>query len=139
MSFSPLRLHVSRFQLLLQSIIYFGALLCLYFSAAPWALKIPAGLFLLFSAKQLYDRSLLQHPQSITQLQVDQHGRWLLFRRHELQGQPMVLRGDSLVTPWVVVLNFKSRPNKTVIIWYDSLNVTCFRRLRVYLRTITSL
>ncbi len=140
MSIAPqLTLRPSRCYVCILSLIYTGALVCLCIAAAPLALKIPAALLLLCLAKQhIYDRSLLRHAQAIIDLHADQNGIWHLYKRNETDGQQATLSGTSVVTPWFVVLHFQPRTTP-IVIWFDSLDTTTFRRLRVYLRTTSSL
>ncbi len=69
-----------------------------------------------------------------TELQWKPDGQWLL--RHQLTTYQVRLSTDSLITPWLTILNFKSNDGRkfTVTIVKDNINKEDFRRLRVRLK-----
>ena len=102
-----------------------------YWAGMAWcALVLPAtGYYIVRDA-------LLRQAGSIVELEVDARGH---LRCQTVSGQWLdaQVRGDSMVTPWLTVLNLQlstSRRPRAVLLLSDSGDAEMFRRLRVWLR-----
>lgn len=74
-------------------------------------------------------------PRSVVGLRVDQDGDWRLRQRDGTQ-LDACLMPDSLVHPWVLVLNFRVAGKRvTLLIVPDAMDQERMRRLRVRLLT----
>jgi toxin CptA len=118
-------------------------LLCAASFAALWSLSFPLmGLFVLTvltlwwgGYHLLLDASMrLQH--SCVAFRLDEGGEIVLVLRNG-RHLPCRVARDSLVTPWLVVLNVElseQRASRSLVIMPDAMAAESFRRLRVALR-----
>ena len=84
-----------------------------------------------FSAKHLF----LLLPTAIVQLWHESDGHWLLLLKNGKVISAGLL-GDSFITRYLIILNFKSTHTKktySVLFWPDNLSAENFRKLRVVL------
>lgn len=72
---------------------------------------------------------------AVVQLTWDSANHWFVSRRDGV-AQQVTLLGDSLVLPWLVVLNFKTQTRRrfSVVLLADCVPPERFRQLRVRLR-----
>lgn len=118
-------------------ILFIGAMLSLLKVNIPLILKIFGIIICLFSGSfYLRKYAWLTHKKSIVRLIAKPKGGWQLFTR---DGSSYIanIRGDSLLTRWLIILNLWSRPQSrvSIVLFPDSLDNQTLRRLRVYLNT----
>lgn len=104
--------------------------LSVWFSALPaWACLLMDLLLL----GALYFNLRRHWRAGIRQLRFDGEGWWLADRSGE---QPLDLRGERLVTSWLIVLNFITAAGRRIalVLPPDSASADDLRRLRVALR-----
>lgn len=109
--------------------IHLGAIACL------WLLPIAGIVVATFGITGSFFYQI-RNAAAIIQLQTLSDGNWELTNR---SGETIAARllGDSLVTAYLVVLNFQSLSQKqrlSIVIFPDRLNPTDFRRLQMVLR-----
>ena len=102
----------------------------------PLVVRVLAVVWVLYATFRVLSREAwLRRPDSCTALRCDAGRRALLERRDgtQLGGQ---ICGDTLVTPWLVLLNvwIDEGCRRSVVVMPDSLPREDFRRLRVMLR-----
>ncbi len=99
-----------------------------------WVLAVSSALLLNLWHCLRYHAWLLR-PQSCTGLTLDSAGATLV-QRDGKQG-PGEISPDSLVTPWLVVVNlaiWEQRRTRSIVILPDSMHNDAFRQLRVWLK-----
>lgn len=129
-------LHASSWFTFILSLCAVGVLMVLCWLPLPGLPRVVAGLCVLgLTFLHLRRDAWLQAQTSCFALRLDSSGRISLLLRNgqELAGQ---VSGDTLVLPWLVVLNMKSDlgMRRSVLLLPDSLPAEAFRRLRVQLR-----
>jgi toxin CptA len=127
----------SRQWFVLLMLIHVGALCCLLLSGAPGWVMMLAGLACVYSLIISLRHAALLASTAVLRVSVTEDGQWRLQNR---AGSVMAakLRGDSLVSRFLVILNFKletKRRNISVILLSDSVDAHTFRRLKQYLLT----
>ncbi len=137
----PLILRVSRQWCAVLIVLYLGALVCVLLSMAPGVVKLAVALLCLFCLIINLRYSTLQAAAAVVSLWVTEDGLWHLQNRAGKVTE-VELRGDSLVSRFLVVLNFKAGNkirNIPVIVCSDSMDACSFRRFKQYLYTRRSL
>ena len=118
-------------------------LLCSASLAALWSLSLPvmgslvlAMAVLLWGGYRLSLDANLRLRHSCVAFRLEEGEELVLVLRNG-RHLPCRMSGDSLVTPWLVVLNVVSgeqRWGRSVVILQDAMGAESFRRLRVALR-----
>lgn len=130
-------LRPSRILAFLLGLLSFPVLLVLWQMALPAWLMI--GLMLVVAGWAGYYLALdanLRLPHACVAFRLEEAGEIMLILRNGLH-VPCKLRPDSLVTPYLVILNASmsgQRGERSVLIAPDSMNAENFRRLRVALK-----
>lgn len=133
-----IELQASRQWLIFVVLVHLGALSCTVVSGAPIWLKIVVGLVCVYSAvANSWETALRKVPRAITRCWVSSEGQWALQNR---AGQVVTARlcADSLVTRFLIVLNFKPLQTKrviSIILVPDVVDTPTFQRLKLYLHT----
>jgi hypothetical protein len=146
---SPLRLTVVATKTTVQLIVLpllFIALSVGFLSQWHWMFSIAIAVVLSLAAFYYLKLHAWQHlAKSVTEFNQDSEGEWSLLcpnlYREKSQSEWVLaeLLGNSFVSSWLVVLNFKGEGKRfTVILPADSLDSDTFRRLRVRLRVTFS-
>lgn len=117
--------------------------LCLLALVSIWSLPFPASVLLVLTLivlgwggyRVLFDAGLRMEISCVAFRQEDSKGIVLVLRN----GSHLTfsLSGDSLVTPYVVILNVarnEQHGGRSVVIMPDTMGAESFRRLRVLLR-----
>ena len=126
--------------------LLFIALSVGFFSQWHWMFSITIAVVLSLAAFYYLKLHAWQHlAKSVTEFNQDSEGQWSLLcpnlYREKSQSEWVLaeLLGNSFVSSWLVVLNFKGEGKRfTVILPADSLDSDTFRRLRVRLRVTFS-
>jgi len=119
--------------------IHGGALFWLFSFVLPLWVKFVVAPVIIGSALQQLRCHLLQKgKRAVTGLEWDGGDEWQL---QMAQGQSISARllGSSFVSPWLIVLNFKTATSRRllpVIIMADTIDSTSFRRLTSKLRRL---
>ncbi len=124
--------------------IHLGAMLCLLALPTVWTIKGGVLCLCVYSLAHCLNRHVLQrHPTVIIKLWPSEQGTWILQAKN---GKVHIasLRGDSVITPAFVLLNFQQprrhflllKNNLTVMLCADGVEAEAFRRLRVYLNVL---
>lgn len=117
-------------------LIHLISLVCINLYAIQFSIKLALMLLVLLHASHVYIYYVrLIHVDSVRSIELNTHGQWLL--RKQQQWIEAELLDDSLVTHYLMVLNFKTKSylNTSVILMRDSVSAEEWRRLRVYLGT----
>lgn len=118
---------------------HLGAIVCILFSNLPgWSMGVAISVCLLSLLLLLQRYVTLKNSNAIVKIWCESSEEWCLLNR---SGKLLraSLRGNSVVTNYFVLLNFKvagKRCGISVPIFFDSLDKTLFRRLRVMLVTM---
>jgi len=106
-----------------------------WFLPFSWLIKVLIAVAIAFYGVQSYRQHVLLVGDSITEVLARADGRWEVATRHH-GCCPGELAHDSLVLPWLTVLNFKLSDGRrrSVTIMPDNVETESFRRLRVRLR-----
>ncbi len=132
-----LKLTASKQLMGLLSLFYLITLVILFFSGGPWWLSLLLLVFAsVYSWYAITRLALRSSSAAILQCWLDEKGHWNLQARNGRLYQG-VLRGDSLVTPYLTILSFNINQRYwplTITITPDAVDKQEFRRLRVYLR-----
>ncbi len=122
-------------------LIHFGAAICAGLSNCPFWIKITLIIFCPISFFKVWFKYLPPSTRAITYLWEDADGEWKLQNgRGEIKSAS--LKGSSLVTRFLIILNFKVADQRLifpVVLFPDTLDVSDFRRLSVYLHTLRNL
>lgn len=116
-----------------------GALYWLMLFVMPWWLKLPVAAAIVTSAVlQLRCHLLQRGPRAVAGVEWDGGDEWQL----QMAGGENVsarLLGSSFVSPWLIVLNFRSGSVRLLplIIMTDRIDSTSFRRLTAKLRRLS--
>ena len=121
-------LHPSRTQRAILAAILLAGLLCI--TLLPLSLPIKIFLIAIFLAQFIYAFYQTQSIASLRHLEA-QSWQWTMRNQQSNMGE---LQGDSLVTPWAMILRFK-KTAQTIIIFKDHLGQEKYRQLLVHLRT----
>jgi hypothetical protein len=129
-----LNLQPSKKLILFAIFLYGGAAFALLMNTLPCYYKLILFLILLINAPLYFKQLLLQDPFSINALWKANTSFWTL----QLQNQDVVhaqLRTNSLITHFLMVLNFKCEPHLklTAILTPESVGFQDYRKLLVYL------
>lgn len=129
-------LRPSRLLAFLLSVTHIAALVALLPLTLPLWAKLALASMVLFSLHyHVRHHARLASPASAAMLVLgNAHVSLALRDGNKLEG---TISGDSLVTPWLTVLNFlpqDSRFAHSVVILPDSLDAESFRQLRVWLK-----
>ena len=121
------------------SVMHGGALVWIFLFALPWWLTLMAtvviGISLLF---QLRRYLFMQGDRLVTALTWDGGDLWQL-QRSPGEEVGATLLGSSFVTPWLIVLNFKTESSRLmwpVVVMSDSIDKVSYRRLTSKLRRV---
>lgn len=137
MQLQPLELQSSKILALILIAVHGGALMSLNISSLPIAIRmILAALIVLSGVLTLNKYHFLQN---IVGIKTDKKNQWSLINSSGeiISAQ---LKGDSICTQWLVILNFRVQDVKkiySIVILPDSLDHDNFRRLRAYLRVLS--
>lgn len=102
----------------------------------PLKFKIVIGILIILINVGYSYWHLFYAPFSIKKCyKVDENNEWVL-KTHQGEEHAAKLEGNSLITPFLIILNFKRTDKKriSVLIFKDSLSKEIFRELRVLLR-----
>lgn len=137
---APLQLDVLSSRILVFVFFVFHALaiVTLFFLALPLIVLFVLGLLLLYNLlRSIYQHAMCRAKKSIVRIIWEDNGKWYIVRRSGEKVR-VEFQGDSFVSPWLTVLNFKV-PEKwfsqSVILSSDNVNMEAHRRLRVRLKT----
>lgn len=132
-----LELKPSRYYCCLILCCYGLAGFCFWTLSWAWWIKAIIHLTLIIYVCYLIKtKVLLQAPHAILRLTHVNKTTWRFVLRSGLE-QEAILRSNSYISPWLVILNFrKPKTYKiiSVVIFPDAVNKQVFRRLRVLLR-----
>lgn len=131
-----LELRRSYYLLTLLLLLYGGAIAISLLLALPWWLKIVIVCGCLFSMiHTIKHHALRTSASAANKIWVENNHMWYIQ-----QGNSTIklaqLRGDSICTPLLVILNFKKtvmHGKVSIVIWCDTIPADDFRRLRKYL------
>lgn len=130
-------LKPSRFFLSLFIAVHLFSVMCLLLTTISIQWKILAILFLVTHGFIMWQRKIsLRDKNAIVTINYHRDGEWQLQNRRGVYANA-ILCGDSVVTRWLIILNFKvvaTRKIVSVIIFPDSVDTDTLRRLRVFLR-----
>ena len=104
----------------------------------PFAVRLCVFSALLLHATASYRHLTGAGSGEIAEVHLESDGRARLTLRNGRQCEA-ILRSDSLVTPWLLILRFELRNenrNKNLVLVNDALPVEANRRLRVLLRFV---
>lgn len=122
----------------LLTLFYLITLVILFFSGSPVWLSLLVLVFVsVYSWHAITRFALRISSAAITQCWLDEKGYWNLQAKNGRLYQG-ILRGDSLVTPYLTILSFKINQRYwplAITITPDAVDKQEFRRLRVYLKT----
>ncbi len=118
-------------------VIYIGAFVWLWFFELPMWLSLPIKLavvigFIFHLRTYLFRNSA----KAITEMIWFEADDWQLLDAYRQQHQVKLL-GNSLISPWLLVLNFRAESDGkkwSVVLMPDSVDSTTFRRLNAKLR-----
>lgn len=119
-------------------LLHAGAIAIIFMLDIVWPIKLLLIILLSgYASWTVAKHALRTLPTSIIQCWLAETGDWHLQTKagRIYSGQ---LQGDSLITPYLTVLNFKvvnSRKKLAITITSDAIDIQAFRRLRVYLAT----
>lgn len=129
-------LHASSSLAFILSLCAVSVLTVLCWLPLPGLLCVVTGLGVLgLAARHIRRDAWLQAKNSCLTLRLDGPGRISLLLRNGREQTGQVC-GDTLVLPWLVVLNLKDDlgARRSVLLLPDSLSAEAFRHLRVQLR-----
>lgn len=124
----------SFFGLIITSSVFLGAIVCVLCLPWWWSVKIILSIaiacgLMLFLRLYIYRGA----QKAIVKIRLDSKGDWLLTDNKQNKIK-VTLRGDSICSLYLVLLNFKvidSRKKISVIILPDALSNENFRQLRI--------
>jgi toxin CptA len=131
------RLRPSRLFAGLVLLVHGGALIAVQPLALPaWGRLLLSAAILGSLAQTLWSRVAMRSRAAVVQVESSEAGAWTLIRR-DGQAREAQLLPDSLVQPWLMVLNFRFREGRgraSVALFADSADSDTQRRLRARLR-----
>lgn len=137
---APLQLDVfsSRVLLILVGFSYCAAIAVLFFIDLSVIILVGiGGALLMHGIYVVFRQAIRNNRRSIVRVIWEDTGRWYIVRKNGEKVR-VQFRGESFVSPWFTVLNFKV-PEKwlseSVILTTDNVNFDAHRRLRVRLKT----
>jgi len=125
--------------------IHLGAMLCtLLSSIPPWLKAALLAICLCSLLWRLFDHAFHLLPFAVTRLWTDENGAWHLQSKNG-KVRITALRGDSVSTPGLIILNFKrgnfrkGNLGTSVLLCKDMLDPASWRRLKIYLNYFNTL
>lgn len=130
------QLRPSRYLAVLLLLIHGGAIMSLLLINMLWWWALISSVAVLISFVLTFRRYVLLHSRvSIVKIWLEEQGGWRL-KLHDGMVLSASLRGDSTVTTFMLILNFKLKDQSktyTSVICRDSVDPESFRRLCVWL------
>lgn len=125
----------SRIFIALMGFIHMGAIVCVLFLDIFLWIKLGFVAVIIINFIYTLYRNVLQHKKSIVKVWQVTSGEWQLVT-HKGELLKAHLRGDSVVTRYLIILNFSLQGTwrrKTLLLFPDMFDRQTFRRLRVQL------
>ncbi len=116
-------------------LLYLCALVSILFTEANWAVRLALLGVLSLSGVIRYRRTVMPRQQQIVRLTLTSSG-WCRLVLGSGRQRKARLRGDSFVSPWVIILRFdllQGRGQSSLVVFRDALSGDRMRRLRIML------
>lgn len=134
-------LNVSKFALIMLSILYFGCVILLVFFVELVFIKLIALLIILIDGYLKFYRYIFLKGQKSTVSFWNESGSFWFLQNSNHEAIKCVLQKNCFLSKYLLVLNFSFLEKKlifnnlSILVFYDSLPKDKFRKLRVELLT----
>ena len=111
-----------------------GACCMLIIVDLSWQLSLLVGSVVIgLASYSVVEKGLLLLPWSYVALSINIKNEWLLIRKDGRHVE-IIVREDSVVTPYLTVVNFEYFWGRSLVILPDAVDAESYRQLRVRLR-----